>query len=50
MMGKLLVRDDGTCEINGFCSSNNNGIATNSTEGYRVIKRISENIVQILIK
>ena len=53
MMGKLLVHDDGTCVVNGFCKSNDSGIATSTTStttGYRVMKRVSENIVQILIK
>jgi hypothetical protein len=50
MMGKLLVRDDGTCQVNGFCKPNNAGIATTATNGYRVMKRASENIVQILVK
>ena len=50
MMGKLLVYDDGTCQINGYCKPNDNGIATNSTAGYRVMKRVSENIIQILLK
>lgn len=50
MMGKLLVRDDGTCTVNGYCNPNDDGIATNSTSGYRVMKRISENIVQVLVK
>lgn len=50
MLGKLLVRDDGTCEVNGYCKSNDNGVATKSDAGYRVMKRISDNIVQILFK
>ncbi|RIJ64094.1 peptidase G2 autoproteolytic cleavage domain-containing protein [Rummeliibacillus sp. POC4] len=50
IVGKLLVRDDGTCEVNGFCKSNDDGIATKSETGYRVMKRVSENIVQVFIK
>jgi len=50
MMGKLLVRDDGTCQVNGYCKSDNDGIATSSENGYRVMKRVSENIIQILVK
>ncbi|TBL76250.1 peptidase G2 autoproteolytic cleavage domain-containing protein [Paenibacillus thalictri] len=50
MMGKLLVRDDGTCVVNGYCKSNDEGIATNSENGHRVMKRITDNIVQILVK
>jgi len=50
MMGKLLVRDDGTCVVDGYCKSNDNGIATTSTTGYRVIKRVSTNIIQVVLK
>jgi hypothetical protein len=50
LVGRLLVRDDGTCIVNGYCKSNDNGIATNGDSGYRVMKRVSENIVQVLIK
>ena len=50
MMGKLLVRDDGTCQVNGYCKPNDNGIATSSENGYRVMKRVSENIIQILVR
>jgi len=50
MMGKLLVRDDGTCVVNGYCKSNDSGIATISTTGYRVIKRVSTNIIQVVLK
>lgn len=50
MMGKLLVRDDGTAEANGYVLPNDEGIATKSDTGYRVMKRMSDNIVMILIK
>ena len=50
MLGKLLVRDDGTCEINGYCKPNDEGIATKSDTGYRVMKRVSNNIIQVLVK
>jgi hypothetical protein len=53
MMGVLAVYDDGTCEVNGFCKCNNEGIATACEKGcdsYRVIKRVNENIVQIVFR
>jgi hypothetical protein len=50
MMGKMRVYDDGTCLVNGFCKQNNNGIATKNDFGFKVLKRISDNIIQILIK
>lgn len=50
MMGKLLVRDDGTSNVNGYCKPNDHGIATSSTEGYRVMERVAENIIRVLVK
>jgi hypothetical protein len=50
MMGKLLVRDDGSCVVNGYCKSNDEGIATISESGYRVMKRVTENIILVLVK
>ena len=54
MMGKLLVRDDGTCEVNGYCKSNDEGIATKSDSSdltkYKVMKRVNDNIILILVK
>lgn len=54
MLGVLAVRDDGTCEVNSYCTISNNGIATkadnNSIYKYRVIKRNSDNIIEIVFK
>ena len=50
MLGKLTVYDDGTCEVNSFCKVGDNGCATKSESGYRVIKRISNNIIQVLFR
>jgi hypothetical protein len=54
MMGKLLIRDDGTCEVNKFCKPNDDGIATacdiTSNIKYRIMKRINDNIVLVLLK
>jgi hypothetical protein len=50
MLGVLAVYDDGTCEVNGYCKCNDNSIATKSDSGYRVIKRVSDNIVKIVLK
>lgn len=50
MMGKLLVRDDGTAVVNGLVMPNDNGIATASDNGYRVMKRISKDIIQVLVR
>lgn len=49
-MGKLLVRDDGTCQVNGFCLPGENGVATASVEGYRVLARTGPNQIKIYVK
>ena len=50
MVGVLAVRDDGTCQVNGFCKVAEGGIATASTTGYRVIKRVNDHIIKIIFK
>lgn len=50
MMGVLSVRDDGTCEVNGYCKVAEGGIATASESGYRVIKRVNDNIVKVIFR
>ena len=51
MVGKLVALDDGTCQVNGYCTPGENGIAT-AAEGrtrYRVIKRLGEYHIQVVI-
>lgn len=52
IVGKLVVIDDGTCEVNGYCRSEAKGIATASTEktDYRVIARLDDSHIKIFIK
>ena len=50
MLGTLNVRDDGSCQVNGFCRVIDGGIATSATTGYRVIKRVTDNIVKVILK
>lgn len=51
MMGKLYVRDDGSCVVNGYADVKD-GIATkaNSKTNMRVMERITDNIVRVLMK
>lgn len=52
LLGQLVVEDDGTCLVNGYCNVLG-GIATgtNSTyNSYRVMKRLDENHILILFK
>lgn len=50
MLGVLPVRDDGTCQANGYCKVGEGGIATASESGYRVISRVREDIVKIVFR
>jgi len=49
MLGKLVVIDDGTCEVNGYCKPKN-GTATKSDTGYRVLARLDETHIKVLMK
>lgn len=50
MLGKLIVEDDGTCEVGGYCYPNNNGIATKKYEGFYILERIDANHIKIFVK
>ncbi|MEW4154384.1 peptidase G2 autoproteolytic cleavage domain-containing protein, partial [Bacillus thuringiensis] len=50
LLGQILVRDDGTCRVNGYCLPNDNGIATASFQGYRVLKRTDSDQILVLFK
>ncbi len=50
LMGKLVVIDDGTCEINGYCKAGVNGIATKADDGYRVMARIDDTHIRVLVR
>lgn len=51
MMGKLVVIDDGSCEVNGWCKVGECGKGTKSETRthYRVMERLDDNHIQILI-
>ena len=51
MMGKLYVRDDGTCVVNGYADVKD-GIATKASgkTNMRVMERVTDNIVRVLMK
>ena len=50
MFGKLVTVDDGTCEVNGYCKVDNEGRATAAETGYRVLARLDENHIKVLMK
>ena len=49
LVGQVLTRQDGTLKIGGFAGCKD-GIATNSTTGYRVLRIINENVALLLVK
>ncbi|MGC5324219.1 peptidase G2 autoproteolytic cleavage domain-containing protein [Brevibacillus sp. SYSU BS000544] len=50
LIGKLLVRDDGTCFVGGYCLPSDGGIATNTESGYWVMRRTGPNQILILFR
>jgi hypothetical protein len=53
MLGVLAVFDDGTCQVNGFCKCNDDGVATACERGfdtYRVIERINDRLIKVVFK
>ncbi len=55
MLGVLAVRDDGSCQVDGFCQCADSGIATAAEKyipgnTYRVIARVTENIVKVVFR
>ena len=51
MMGKIYVRDDGSCVVNGYADVKD-GIATKASgkTNMRVMERVTDNIVRVLMK
>ncbi len=50
LTGELVVRDDGTCKVDGYCKPSEGGIATKSERGYRVLARLDDTHIKVLIK
>ena len=54
MLGVLAVLHDGTAEVNGYVTVNDEGIATKCTRdtrnSYRVIKKISDKVVEVIFR
>ena len=48
LCGVINTRDDGTCEVNGFCKCGEGGVATASERGYRVLERVNDHVVKVL--
>jgi len=52
MVGQIIMLDDGTCEVNGFAKSADEGIATkaDTVTNYRVMKRIDDHHIMVAAK
>jgi hypothetical protein len=50
LLGKLLVRDDGSCEVDSYCKPNQDGIAVKASSGYRVLERTGEYQILVLFR
>lgn len=50
LIGQILLRDDGTCQVDGCCRPNDEGVAAASANGYRVLKRTGPNQIIILFR
>lgn len=48
--GKLVVRDDGTCQEDGFCVPTDGGIATAAEDGFYVMERLDESHIRIYMR
>ena len=50
MLGILPVRDDGTCQVDGYCAVTDGSTATASEADYRVIERVNDHIVKVIFR
>lgn len=50
LLGQVVVVDDGTCVVGGHVKPSVNGVGTSSDNGYRVMKRIDDNHIKVLVK
>lgn len=50
LLGQIVVIDDGTCVVGGYVKPSTNGVGTASDNGYKVMKRIDENHIKVLVR
>ena len=50
--GEVVVRDDGTCEVDGYCIPSQDGIATKDNDeiGFYVMERVDGNHVRVFVR
>ena len=50
LLGQVVIIDDGTGVVGGYVKPSVNGVGTAASNGYRVMKRIDENHIKVLVK
>lgn len=50
LCGQVIVVDDGTCVVGGRSKPSSDGVGTAADNGYRVMKRIDDNHIKVLVK
>lgn len=50
MLGQVVVVDDGSCLVNGYCTPSVNGIGTAGDKGYRVMERLDDTHIRVLVR
>ena len=50
LLGQVVMVDDGTCVAGGYVKPLINGIGTAASSGYRVMKRIDDTHIKVLVK
>lgn len=48
--GQIVVADDGTCQVNSYCKPSKNGIGTAAESGFRVMARLDDTHIRVLVK
>ena len=51
LLGKLVAVDDGSCQVNGWCTAGEGGVAVHSEARtrFRVMARLDENHVRLMV-
>jgi hypothetical protein len=50
LLGQIVAVDDGTCVVGGYAGPGKDGVATAAETGYRVMKRIDDTHIKVLVK
>lgn len=48
--GQVVVVDDGTCQVNSYCKPSIDGVGTASNDGYRVMARLDDTHIKVLVR